>query len=586
MTKNRMKIGKGSLKLKYIKILFMAAICLFFINAYADIGPAQFQGLDPSRVKGYFNLELTTPVMPRVAPLPIEKVKPKTFAAKPGETKFILNGIIIKGSTVYSREDLAPLYQNYLGKKIGVEVLQNLAEIITVKYRNDGYISSRAFIPPQKINTQNAIITIQVIEGFISEVKVSGYADGAEGVLLGYGEKLKEKRPVRIQDVERYTLLANDLPGFEVKAILVPSPVIQGGTELTFATATKKLDGIVTYDNRGTRYLGPQQVTGSVSVNDVTHAGDQVTLQTLDTTANNNVRFIKLDYNRPLGSNGTLLMIDASYTKTHPGFLLEDLDLDGTSKYASIAVNHPWIRSRRTNLYTEALFDYLNGDLNYTTGEIFDDRIRSLRIRQYFDYLDEVKGYNTATLQISHGLGILGASSEDQSEPLSRPNGVPDYMKVNLDLSRLQEITDRFSLLAAARGQYSFNDQLLSAEEFGFGGSQYGRGYDPYEISGDDGVSGKLELEINTAPDFSYLKVIQYYIFYDIGEIWNLGDSGDQLKKASASSTGVGGRVKFNQYFSGNLEADKPLTRAVQAEEDAHNNGKAMRYYFGISANL
>lgn len=554
-------------------------------DSFSPIPQQVIQQINPANVRQNINQELSTPVTATF--LQSEKAKQKpSVSAGAEQIQFVLSGVAIKGSTVYSKQELIPLFKNYLGKKVSLADLQELANVITVKYRNDGYISSKAIIPPQRINEKRAIIVIQVIEGFISEVDVSGYANHAEDILLGYGEKLKRKRPVRIQDIERYVLLANDLPGFDVKAILVPSKTIIGGTTLTFATAMKKAAASVSYDNRGTRYLGPQQVTASATINDVTHAGDQLTVRTLDTPNNRELRYEQFSYDRPLGDNGMLFSLTGSYTKTRPGFTLKDLDLEGTSKYWSAAVNYPWIRSRRANLYTQLLFDYLNGDTNFQTGEIFNDHIRSLRLRGYFDYLDNAKGFNTASLQFSQGLNILDASTQDQSDPLSRPNGKADYSKANLDLSRLQQLNETFSILAALSGQYSFNQPLLSAEEFGFGGSIFGRGYDPYEISGDDGLAGKAELEINTTPGYSLLQNIQYYLFYDLGVVWNVGNTLDQPARASGTSTGAGGRIKFNRFFSGNLEADKPLTRAVQTEEDAGNNGKAWRYYFGFTASM
>lgn len=44
----------------------------------------------------------------------------------------------------------------------------------------------------------------------------------------------------------------------------------------------------------------------------------------------------------------------------------------------------------------------------------------------------------------------------------------------------------------AATAQTSFGQSLLSPKQFGVGGSQFGRGYDPSEITGDSGVAGKV----------------------------------------------------------------------------------------------
>ena len=47
----------------------------------------------------------------------------------------------------------------------------SLAQKITAKYGNDGYVLSRAIVPPQNLDPSGAIVTIEVIEGYVDKVE-------------------------------------------------------------------------------------------------------------------------------------------------------------------------------------------------------------------------------------------------------------------------------------------------------------------------------------------------------------------------------------------------------------------------------
>src|SRR3989338_8243642 len=74
-------------------------------------------------------------------------------------------------------------------------------------YRNNGYIISRAILPPQKI--QNGVVKIQIIEGYLDEVNVSGDPKWAKCILKAYGKQIAACRPLQLKRMEHYLLIAN-----------------------------------------------------------------------------------------------------------------------------------------------------------------------------------------------------------------------------------------------------------------------------------------------------------------------------------------------------------------------------------------
>src|SRR5690606_12442758 len=123
------------------------------------------------------------------------------------------------------------------------------------------------------------------------------------------------------------------------------------------------------------------------------------------------------------------------------------------------------------------------------------------------------------------------------------------------------------NLLFGATGQWS-DDPLLSAEEFGVGGMEYGRGFDPSEVIGDDGVAGKVEVQWTEPYQLSLLEDYQLFGFYDAGRVWNDDATTNSGKKETLSSTGLGVRADFSEQTSAGFMLAFPLNNTPQTTGD------------------
>ncbi len=130
---------------------------------------------------------------------------------------------------------------------------------------------------------------------------------------------------------------------------------------------------------------------------------------------------------------------------------------------------------------------------------------------------------------------------------LSRANGESNFTKINIDATRSQSLGGKWGLQLGFSGQYSFSE-LLSSQEFGFGGSQYGRGYDSSEITGEHGAAFKVELQYADQSQWPILESYQLYSFYDIGKVWQSSTLPGEESHESAASAGVG--LRFNAPYA------------------------------------
>src|SRR5690606_23260074 len=104
---------------------------------------------------------------------------------------------------------------------------------------------------------------------------------------------------------ERNMLLANEIPNTTVRAVLAPSKDSPGAADLNLETYSKPMSGYLSYDNYGTRYIGPQQMTANVALYSAINSGDAINLTLTKTPKGGELTFWDLNYNGPIGDSGT-----------------------------------------------------------------------------------------------------------------------------------------------------------------------------------------------------------------------------------------------------------------------------------------
>ena len=514
-------------------------------------------------------------VSPKSSVVPI---KPKSmapiFPEDLKEVKFVLKQLFIQGKSIYDKRALKPLYTSYLKKELTLKNIYEIAQRITNKYRNDGYILSKAIVPPQKI--KDGVVYLRIIEGYIDKIKIQGPVRGPRKLINKYKKNILKSRPLRAHDLERYLLLIDDLPGVTAKSILTPSEDKPSATTMTLILADKAFVGHVGTDNRGSKFNGPYQFLGGVTVNSLLGDNSRAGLQGVLTSQTEELLFLNAFYDLPINDEGTRLFFSSSVSKSEPGSTLKRFDINGDSKSITLRLTHPFLRSRGENLTGHLVFSGRNSTTKILGLLDSEDRLRVMNMGVSYDYADEYKGVNLIRLNLSKGLNIFDAT-ESGSSNLSRSQGKSNFTKLTGNLMRIQSLSPSWNLLGAASWQYSF-DKLLASEEFGVGGSQYGRAYDSSEITGDHGIAFKVELQKAFRPAWDYLSDFQLYSFLDYGSVWNKVQTSTGAKRQDLTSIGLGMRFNITDSISGYLEMNQPISDNVAAE-----GNKDPRLFFSLS---
>ena len=549
--------GRAKCKWSLRKLAF--AIVLV---AGLQAGPALAQqsqiplGVSPSQVQRGLEEPLRTPVPPKIE-LPARPSSKAPSHAKSVVFKF--SGIEIDGASVLSETRLMSLWRHVPGETVSVADVFQYAEDITKLYRNEGYALSFAVVPKQQII--DGVFHVHVIEGRVTDVEVTGSVEGpVRAQVERIAKHIKESVPLRSEDLERYMLLVNDLPGVEAKGILSPSDTAAGAT-LTIAVVRNVISGTVSYNS----YLPSSYGRGLVEVgggfSGVLTGADSFQLGVSKSLVPGAYWGASAEMLTGVGSEGLTVGVKGRVSKLKPsGQLLESVRYRGKSYSVSFYGTYPVIRRRAENQSVGISFDMGVDQATLLDQPFFEDRLPSIAAWVEYSYTDSLPAVTSGKLTVRRGFSALGAEGE------SRQNGSLDYTTIEVELAREQYLGN------AAAGAWTFDASLYGQialasgqlyKQCLFGGRSYGRGFESGVLTGDHcikfrgGPVWKQNVQFGWRDD---PLVVSLTAFVDAGVVWKRGRLDvAEAREAHAVSTGIGASFQLGTRFSGGVELSRQL---------------------------
>ena len=97
--------------------------------------------------------------------------------------KFVLNDVKIDKSEVLSETEIKEITGKYIGQEVTLQSLYDIVNSINELYSEKGYLTCRAYLPPQTI--KNGVVEIKIIEGKTGNVHISGNESTNDGYIAG-----------------------------------------------------------------------------------------------------------------------------------------------------------------------------------------------------------------------------------------------------------------------------------------------------------------------------------------------------------------------------------------------------------------
>lgn len=495
-----------------------------------------------------------------------KKLPPAEVPAAAFEEKILITSINLTGVTLLSKKETSAIILPYKNKELSMRDMQKVADLITDAYRRKGYITSRAYLPPQKI--EKGILEIRVMEGLTGDIEIKGnryFKDKLyrKEIVLNKGQ------PFNYEYLRRGMSKINALPDRNAKAVITPGK--EAGTTDVLLEVKDRLPLHVgfDFDNFGSPYIDYRRYRTTLTHDNLLGRDDILTFQYL-TSEGENYRLLILRYLFPL-KQGLKLGLFSADSKIDLRHEYEDEDLNGRgkSRLYTIFAAQDLIDSENKYLVLNTGFDYKD-TFNFQGGdETSRDRMRVARLSLDWDASD-AWGRTIITDEISFGIPSIMAGLKKKDTRASRSGSGGKFWKNNLNLLRLHKMP--FNSTFLWKTQLQFTPYILTAaEQFQTGGIINVRAYPPAELVGDKGYSMVWEWSFPPyfiAKDlrfpFSKAKIrdaLRFIAFYDWSNTRLYRPTAREETSDTLRGTGCGLRINLPEDFSLRVEVAWPLDR-------------------------
>jgi hemolysin activation/secretion protein len=505
---------------------------------------------------------------PRVGPAapPPAAAAPPAAADPALDVTIQVRRVVFEGATAFPGARLAEVAAIPTGPAVPLRAVEAGRAAILALYRDAGFVFTAVDATAERDGT----LRLRVGEASITEVRLDGDIGPAGTQVLAFLNNLVGVRPLHIATLERWLLLAQEVPGVSVRAVLRPAGTAPGALGLVAQVGRRAVTGFVAADNRAGRLAGPEQALATIQLNAFTQFGERTEIS-LFGAADARQLFGQVATEAFLGAQGWRVRLYAGRGATEPGGLLSALGYRGETTVLGVSLSYPWIRRRQETLLFSGFLDALDGEVRLAGDtRLSRDRLRVVRLgldwARYDGWLGaERPGITTLSLRLSQGLDGLGATPSGSAEQ-SRQGARTDFTRLAFDLSRTQALFEPWqgatlALRGSIAGQWS-GDVLPQSEKFYAGGSRLGRGFFSGEITGDRALAASAELQLSFAADTALsgqaLRLDpMLYAFADLARTFENRDSDPDRRVASL---GLGARLGIGETAELQVEGVHRLT--------------------------
>jgi len=513
---------------------------------------------------------------------PTQDLPPPDSTPEEAPATLIVERFKFEGNTVFSDAELAETLNDYIGRRMSfAELLQARSEL-TQLYVEQGYTTSGAIIPEQKIsNPDSAIVTIKLVEGSLEQINVTGtrrlkpsYISSRLGLaqtkpldVNSLLEKLQLLQLDPVIDTLSADLQAGTRPGTNILQIQV--------TEAdTFST---NLD----LNNSRSPTVGSLQRQISLNEANLLGFGDAISLRYTNTDGSNGGN---LSYSLPVSPNNSRVTLAFGITDsdvTENPF--DILDISSKYRYYELGFRYPLSQTPREELALKLTFSHQRsqsflgiddiGAFPLAPGADEEGRTRASALRFSQEWTkrssQEVLAFRS---QFSLGLDVLDATINDNGEPDSR-------FLAWRGQGQWARLLARDTLLLLRTDVQLADSRLLGLEQFGIGGQETVRGYRQDYLLKDNGILASAELRLPILRVSEVQGLLQIVPFIELGTAWNNGDEPENSDiPDTLVSTGLGVLWQMGDDFTARLDFGIPLVSIEDRGDTWQENG----VYFSI----
>lgn len=482
---------------------------------------------------------------------------PAKKPAKPG-TSLLINRVDVTGITVIGPEKVRSIVSSYEGKSLNLRDFNTMAETITQEYRSRGYVTSMAYLVPQKI--EDNTLRIAAAEGRVGNINIEGNEHFTTNIY---------KRYIQMDsgDLFNYDLLRRNLnyinehPDRTAKVILARGKE-RGQTDINVQVEDKlPLHATLGYNNYNSHYLGKHKY--SVELKSTNFLGlDHVASGEFQLGHKNQFQLYSGKYIVPITPQ---LSMGGRYIHVNQelGEDLDILDIEGKGHIFSAFYSYKLLDEEDIALSISPGFDFKNIENEILDTVISKDKVRIINLGIDMDITDPFGGRTIVAHELGCGIEDFMGSLDKDDPLISRTEAGGTFLRSVTNAARIQALPLDMTLMLRGAMQLS-SEPLVATEQFILGGPTTVRGYTVAEVTGDHGVSTSAELYIPAYFVPKDLKVpftestfydsFRFLCFFDWGLARNKNPQVGEDKTDSIAGFGPG--IRFDIPGKASLSVD------------------------------
>lgn len=490
----------------------------------------------------------------------------------------LVNSVTVTNSSIFQQSDLQAIIEPLQGKNVTKSQLIAAADQITQLYLQQGYLTSRAVLVEDTLNTGN--IEIRAIEGELEAIEI----EGTKRVKPSYIRDriaLGAKIPLNAASLENQLLLLKNDPLLKnIEASLKAGTGIGQSILVVRVTEADFFHGNVRVDNYSPPSVGSERYGIDLLHRNLTGRGDQIS-GSYEVTSRGGSEEIDLAYAIPINAmNGTIQLRTTLNNNKVIQEPFDEFDIEGESELYEISYRQPIIRSPREELALSLGFTFQDAttylgdqEFGFSIGtEDGSSRTSVFKLGQEYIRRDGSGAWALRSL-FSFGADIFDATVNDA--PI--PDGL--FFAWLSQIQRVQVLNKNNILIIQGDLQLTPNS-LLPSQQFVIGGGQSVRGYRQNVRAGDNGFRFSLENRTILARNEAGESKLQIAPFLDMGSVWNSEDNPNFLPDQNfIIGLGVGLILQPINNLTLRVDYAPPLIDLRDRGSNAQDDG----FYFSVN---
>ena len=441
------------------------------------------------------------------------------------EISFELKKVHWNPSEILTQEEIQAVADAYIGRQITLKDLREMAEKMTDLYRNKGYMTCGAVLPPQRIH--EGVVEIRLIEGKTGEVSVTGNKHTKAGYITGR-LGLKPGAIANTDELNRNLRWFHGTNDLQLRVVMKPGAQ-EGTTDYEIVAFEPQNQTVTLYmDNDG--YESSGRWRQGIFYNNRSLSGQRDALRA-SFLRSQGTKAWSLGYSFPISKRGMRLDLDYSANRTEvTNGELRPLGVDGKSSSYSLTWRVPFQVSESSR--HEAGLQYVRQtaetDLGHGDVRWVDDKInRVIPYISFTHYGDSTVLYHKHSFVWARRSDIDGASDAAKFYRLTsfwqkRYNG-GQFWQARLD------------------GQLASGDFMAASDRFFIGGVNSVRGYEEGFIGGEKGLTMGIEYHV----PLDKAKRVFFFPFFD----WGTVSGYTAPEHRTLMSAGIGFEARFKHVY-------------------------------------